>query len=516
LVLCLLLLAPALAGCAAPKPSATQDPPPDATPPGMGTQPPVNNTPAPPPKPRPQRISFGGPSNEVSIAVDPKNPDRILVGAKDYSLFFAPPCPAQNVWAGVYISNDGGRFWRHTVIPGFPRDPRPSVLAGYRCASDPEVAFDNSGNAYYVGLAFGNATDLNDTQLPPSPVPPPVPVPPPPAMPNASLPVQPDPGPSVIFLGKSKDGLTWDVHTVFGGEPGSINVELTRPVLAIDPQGQGLWMAWTTAAGLPVDPGLPVGVGVGSIMVARSTDGGATWSPPVTVASTSAPAVLGGAPNLAARADGSLLLTWVAAAPDGTDSTILSAVSTDGGQTFGPPATVATIVPVPSPLPNSKFRVANFLELALDTGTGPLKGSAYLAWNDHATGTSKVLVAASKDGGATWSAPKMVQAEGTRNDQFLPALSVAPNGDVQVLFYDRRDDSANRLIVPWTARSADGGATWNETALDFAPFDGDLSLHQNGQPFLGDYIGLAPRAGGSMAVFTATPFGRADVFVQQV
>jgi hypothetical protein len=514
LALALLLLAPALAGCASSPPPAPPTEP--SAPPAPPSAPPANDTPPPAPKPVPQRISFGGASNEVSVAVDPGNPQRILVGAKDYSLFFAPPCPATNVWAGAYISLDGGHFWQHTVLPGFPRDPRPSALSGYRCASDPEVAFDGAGTAYYAGLVFGDANDTaSAVPVPPPPVPLPVPPPPPPQPPNASLPVEADAGPSAIFLATTKDFRAWDTHVVFGGAPGSANLELTRPVLALDAKGRGLWLAWTAAVGVGA-PGLPVGVGGQAVMVARSTDGGATWSPPVTVASTSAPAVLSGAPTLAVRPDGSLLLAWIAAAPDGSDSTILSAVSTDGGQTFGQPVTVAGIVPVPSPLPNSKFRVANFLDLRLDAGTGAHKGSAYLAWNDFATGTSKILVAASRDGGATWGKPVMVQAQGTKNQQFLPALSVTATGDVDVLFYDRRGDPQDKLIVPYAASSSDGGATWNETALDFPPFDGDLSLHQNGQPFLGDYIGLASAGAGSWAAFTATPYNRADVFVQQV
>jgi hypothetical protein len=508
--LALLLLALPLSGCFGgppPAPPAPPDPEPPRSPPGNGTGP-ANATPAPPPRPLPRRITFGGPSNEASIAVDPTNPDRILVGAKDYSLFFAPPCPQANVWAGVYASTDGGKLWRHSVLPGFPYDTRPGALQGYRCVSDPTVAFDAQGTAYYAGLAFGS---VNGTvpAVPPTPVP----VPPPPPPPNASLPVEADADPMVVFLAKSRDGgITWDeVHIVVGGQPASQNLGLTRPYLAIDGARNALYMSWAMSVN-----SVPSAVdGVPSAVVSRSADGGATWSAPVPLVG-GAPAVLGSAPVLAVLPDGKLLAAWLATTAQGDGTVLEAALSADGGQTFGAAVAVAPVRPPPSPLPNSQFRVATFPALAVDASPGERRGWAYLVWNDYGGGDSDVLFAASKDGGATWGEPVSIHESGARNDQFLPAAVVTAAGDVDVLFYDRRGDPANRLIVPYFADSHDGGATWNETALPMAGFDGDLSLHQSGQPFLGDYIGIASAARGSWGVWTATPFGRADLFVLPV
>lgn len=493
-LLAALLLAPLLAGCLG-APQAPSQPPaeePDEPPARNATSP----APAPPPAPRPpapRRVSLGGPSNEVSIAVDASDPRRVLVGAKDYSLFFAPPCPQLNVWAGLYVSLDGGRLWRHTVLPGFPGDPRPSVLAGYRCASDPVVLFDAQGTAYYAGLAYGFANDTGPAPQPPPLPPPPVPLPPvqPPQPPNATLPAEP-PTPTLLFLAKSRDGgLNWNETYVVAEDKAGL-IFHDKEALALD--AGTLYMAWNMQV-----RELP------TIVVARSTDGGATWSAPLPVA-TNPPArtVFGAA---LAAANGKVHLVFLGTDAQGTTH-LYATLSEDQGQRFAPAVPIAPVSLPPSPLPNSQFRVPTVPSLAADA-----TGLLMVAWNDHAGGTSDVVVSASRDG-ASWSQPAVVHAE-PANDQFFPALAF--NGtEALLLFYDRRGDPANRLVQVGLARSQDGGTSWNETLLNQAPFDGDLSHHQSGGPFLGDYIGLAAAAGQAWAAWTATPFARGDVFVLRV
>lgn len=501
LALALLLVVPALAGClgSGPPPAATPAPSPAPTP---VPDPPANQTPLPPPRPAPRRVSFGGASNEVSIAVDPSNPDRIVVGAKDYSLFFAPPCPRFNVWSGIYGSTDGGRLWRHNVVPGFPRDPRGGALSGYRCASDPVVAFDAQGVAYYAGLAYGT---VNET-VPPSPVPLPPPPVPPPEPPNATFPVE-SIGPSALFVAKSKDGgLTWDeVHVVIEDRQGAVFHD--KEALAIDPGSGALYLAWSGLSGNSVS-GLPVSPGrAGAILVAKSTDGAVTWSRPLAVAPVPPVADVFGA--ALAVAGGRVVLAFIGTDPSGA-SQLYAAVSTDGAQTFGPARAAAPVKPVASPLPNSRFRAPTIATLAADPGSGLLLA----AWNDASAGDSDIVVSTSADGEA-WGAPRPLHAD-TKNDQFFPAAAFTGDGDAVIVYYDRRGDPANKLVQVSVARSSDQGRSWDETLLDMPGFDGDLSLHQSGVPFLGDYIGIATAGTRAWVAFTATPFGRGDVFVQEV
>ena len=111
--------------------------------------------------------------NEPAIAVDPNNPDRIVVGANDYVTrtwscqIGGVPCSALgDGYSGTYYSNDGGATWcctakdpRHlgTLVPGVTR------LSGgqYDAGGDPALAFDSRGRVYYAGLGFNRATPPN-------------------------------------------------------------------------------------------------------------------------------------------------------------------------------------------------------------------------------------------------------------------------------------------------------------------------------------------------------------------
>src|SRR2546428_432261 len=93
--------------------------------------------------------------NEPAIAVDPGNPNRIVVGMNDYvsrtwsCTIDGTPCSALgDAYSGAYFSNDGGATWcctptdpAHlgTMIPGVQR-----LNAGiYDAGGDPSVAFSD-------------------------------------------------------------------------------------------------------------------------------------------------------------------------------------------------------------------------------------------------------------------------------------------------------------------------------------------------------------------------------------
>lgn len=93
--------------------------------------------------------------------------------------------------------------------------------------------------------------------------------------------------------------------------------------------------------------------------------------------------------------------------------------------------------------------------------------------------------------------PKRVNDDTTYNDQFMPALAISPQGEIGIMFYDRRLDPNNELIDVFFAYSTDGGITFvNEriTTVSFPipPIVGQLT--QTGHfddlrraCYLGDY-----------------------------
>ena len=78
-------------------------------------------------------------------------------------------------------------------------------------------------------------------------------------------------------------------------------------------------------------------------------------------------------------------------------------------------------------------------------------------------------------------------------DQYYPWMSVLPNGQIWVGWNDRRDDANNFLSKWYQAHSNDEGATWLD--INGAPGN-DVVADVQTQPstFIGDYHGLAPAA----------------------
>src|SRR2546429_7183608 len=111
--------------------------------------------------------------NEPTIAVDPNNANRIVVGSNDYvtrtwsCTVGGTPCSALgDAYSGTDFSNDGGQTWCctstdpgniGTLIPGVEH----LVGGQYDAGGDPAVAFDSQGHVYYAGLGFDRTAPPN-------------------------------------------------------------------------------------------------------------------------------------------------------------------------------------------------------------------------------------------------------------------------------------------------------------------------------------------------------------------
>ncbi len=143
--------------------------------------------------------------------------------------------------------------------------------------------------------------------------------------------------------------------------------------------------------------------------------------------------------------------------------------STNGGATFSDTGVVESTV-----VGSERFLVfvPKFPSLAID----PRSGRLYVAWSDLRNGDSDVFVRRSDDRGKTWSRPVRVDnaEDSPRQQQYLPKLAVAPNGRVDVLFLDRddrddRDDPLHTTAV--LSSSFDKGGTWDAVTVSDQPFD---------------------------------------------
>ncbi len=278
-----------------------------------------------------------------------------------------------------------------------------------------------------------------------------------------------------VLVAKSTDGGQTFAPAVVAMAAGVVSAAgpyYELPSLAVDP-GQGPGGAdRVVVAGHEVTDAIEPG---GDAVTAVSNDGGQTFAAPVKVEpggevvtgpdTTSPPVIL---------PDHSISIAW--RTPDVTGATpapgaIRVAKSTDGGQTWQAPVTAATVTNratnantnPPAPL-NS--RGSSYPRMAVDK----VSGNLYLVYNQGpaAPGApaagfqgaehfippdSDVYFQRSTNGGAAWSAPKLINEadkkpglESPYNPRSLgvvtqtrhPDVSVAPNGRVDIVWEDRR------------------------------------------------------------------------------
>jgi hypothetical protein len=160
--------------------------------------------------------------------------------------------------------------------------------------------------------------------------------------------------------------------------------------------------------------------------------------------------------------NGELYVAW----NDYRANTIAFSRSLTGGATFSPqsvisPKTIAFDIGIPA-----EFNRGALIYPACDAdrSSGPFRGRLYCSWIDAGQMGTDVFLAASDDQGATWSAPQPV---GDRLDfavdRFNQWLAVDPvTGDLVVSFYDTRNDTTGQRYGTdvYLARSKNGGVSF--------------------------------------------------------
>jgi len=240
-----------------------------------------------------------------------------------------------------------------------------------------------------------------------------------------------------------------------------------------------------------------------------------------------------------------------------TDVKIMLARSLDGGATFSAPAEVASgnTMRNDTPVGYNRDRINDHPRVAAAT-TGPNRGRVYVAYYSALapvtaggvtacpaplTGncraqrltSSQVFVKYSDDLGATWSAALPVAATpgATGTKRFWPVVGVQPGGNVDVVYYEsqetpvasgafcqpsvagglRRRGTAHSLVNTLWARSIDGGATF-EAPISLSTATSDWCLAQsNIRPNFGDYIGATSGGNRVLATWADSRSGVAPV-----
>lgn len=369
------------------------------------------------------------------MVVDPDDPRKVYAASVDTS---TQRCH-------LLRSGDGGRTW---VKP----DASPSPEGFPFCTHDSGfvplafVALGRDKTLYYFHLGF-DAQDGGRAE-------------------NRS-----------VFLARSTDeGESWTstpVNVNRGKQDEAVEKNIATG-LAVDTttgDRDKVYVAYRASYPNPATPARP-----SQPFVAASTDGGATFGTPVNVAASynadpanipadvpddrRRPENFGGSNlSLAVDARGTVYGVWgrstanITPAPPGV--TVLSR-STDGGATW------ASSVMVP---PDQNRTGPSGLALAWSPG-GSASGSLHAVWEGKLVttqGDRDTIYQRSLDEGQTWSEPRLLNDDDPAElfGQFQPSIAVAPNGRLEVAWWDMRDSAGLFATDVYGVSSTDNGATWS-------------------------------------------------------
>lgn len=383
--------------------------------------------------------------NEPSISMDIKNTDLLVAGANLNS---------------YYYSKDGGHNWTRETL----------TSAENGVSGDPCIIVDTAGAFYYLHLANPTAGSWIDR----------------------------------IVCQK------YDIETNLWSNDNYMGLNGTKKQdkewAIVDRANNTIYVTWTQFD----QYGTSNPEKYSNIMFSKSTDGGASWASALQINEISGDCVdsdnttEGAVP--AVGPEGQIYVAW--SGPAG----LVFDRSPDGGQTWLDEDIFISDQPGGWAYDVSGiFRCNGLPVTCCDVSTNsPHKGTIYVNWTDQRNGDSNpdVWIAKSIDGGDTWSEPILVNDDNTDRAQFFSWMTIdQANGDVYVVFYDRRNyNNANTDV--YLARSTDGGQTFSNFKISESPFLPYSSV------FFGDYTNIVAHNGrvrpiwgrlenGDMSIMTA-------------
>lgn len=350
--------------------------------------------------------------NSPQIVAHPRQPDMLAMAVRIDGPDFS--CSLQ-------ISGNGGKGW-------IGAKPVLELPAGAERCYAPEVAFGPDGLLYYLFVGLHTAGNT----------------------------------PMGVFLTTSSDfGQTFrKPWKVFGPRHYMVR-------MAIDPDAGNrgrLHFVWLSAGSDPPLGGL--GPPPNPILSAYSDDGGKTLSRPVRVSDSRRMLVV--APALTIGQDGAVHVMFYDLQDDLRDYQglqgpawegnweLVISTSHDRGRSFGPAEVVdAGIVP--------PERILLVFTMAPASLVADHSGRLFAAWHDGRNGDWDVFLRRSDDGGRRWTKPLRLHDDRERNGrhQYLPRLSIAPNGRIDAIFYDRRNDPRNIRNHVFYTHSTDTGSSFS-------------------------------------------------------
>ena len=454
------------------------------------------------------------PQAEPAVAVNPRDPQVIVAGAADqcYGGERQYPFSQSQGWLGLYRSIDGGGSWQASLMPGYDGGATAGVTSADCGQADATMAFDRDGRLFYGALC----PDLKADE----------------ALVDFHIVV------STLYQDGSRYVRTVVVDGDRTGSPDPLTFP-DKPNVAVDitggPRDGTVYVAYSAC---PVPFCLS---GPGTIEVVRSTDSGETFSRPVTIGAGGSGRARPDFADVAVGPDGAVYLTATTIDVARGSGEVLLSRSVDGGATFTPFTVVAETKPFNSQqfagTGNGALTASSDQPNNLPCGDGAYACSSgftfspirtlsavaadtdgvHVAWSaQQPSGQAKVFVQSSPDG-ASWPTPPVVVDPVENGHQWYPDIGSA-DGVLRVVFYDSRADRAYAPDLPpgntrdgmssgpsvdtYEARSRNGGRTWTGRRLSTVSQQPGLNAQLGARvPWLGDYLYVSSVPGGSYAVW---------------
>jgi hypothetical protein len=395
--------------------------------------------------------------NEVSIASNPTNPLNFLAGANT---------------TGRFTTTDGGQTWN---------------VGSLGLGGDPVTAFDAAGRAYFGSL--GNTSSCPDNPY---------------------------------FYRSTDGGFTFTgpMLPITDSAPGEHFFD--KEWIAVDNNATSPYFGriYYTVSNFRTPPGCNLNsyIDVQEQLV-FSTDQGTTWSRPPTQINDASHNQAQFTNPVAAR-DGTLYVGYqyqncTFNCNGSLPMVNLVAKSSDGGVSFSPSITITG-----QPISATGAFVGGYQYLYAGSTTSGFRhndqgilgvsptnaNEVYAMWTDGRWDTSfvyqsvtgqhaDIAFSRSTDGGTTWSAPIRVNDDAQANgkDQFFPWMTVGTDGTIHASWSDRRDSATGFQYRQYYSQSTDGGLTWsvNQAVSDVGGTPGS---------FIGDYSSIAVNANNTLVL----------------
>ena len=421
-------------------------------------------------------------NNSPALVRNPVEPDNLAVVNRIDTPFFS---------CALHVSSDGGASWSQTPIPAPPGEEA-------KCFA-PDLAFSADGTLHLSFVTLRGGGNV----------------------------------PNAVWVSRSKDGgrtLSKPVKVT-----GRLAFQVRLATDRADPER--IYMTWLQ--GDDVGPLRFTGTG-NPIQVARSDDGGKSWSAPARVSAPSRERVI--APSPVVGPENELYVLYLDIGQDrldyagahqgrggppytGTFRLVLGR-SRDGGSTWSESEIRDPVAPI------QRFIVflPAFPSVAVDDS-----GRVYAAYHGMRLGDPDVWVWALDPGASDWRGPTRVNdtRRGDGTWQYLPKVSVSPDGRLDIVYYDRRSDPRLRAVPGlqqwwpprrWPERprnilnhvslqsSFDAGRSFTP-ALRLSSRASDSRIGfgaKEGLPDLGSRLGLISTDRGALGLWTDTRAGTRD------